>query len=54
MTALKERYTVEDDITTIKSDQYDASKDRGQLHFGDNKQIVVETYGFEKILRAQR
>lgn len=54
MTALKERYTVEDDITTIKGEEYDASKDRGQLHIGENKEIVVETYGFEKILRAQR
>ncbi|OBZ91102.1 Tubulin-specific chaperone E [Choanephora cucurbitarum] len=51
--ALKCKYLEQDDITTIKEDTYDKSKDRGELYFGGNKQIVVETYGFEKIQRFQ-
>lgn len=54
MNALKDRYTTEDDITTVKDQEYNKEKDRGELYFGGNKQIVVETYGFEKILRSQR
>ncbi|KAI7888706.1 CAP Gly-rich domain-containing protein [Mucor mucedo] len=54
MKALKERYTTEDDFTTVKGEKYEKDKDIGELYFGGNKQIVVETYGFEKILRAQR
>ncbi|KAI8387323.1 hypothetical protein BD560DRAFT_382107 [Blakeslea trispora] len=51
--ALKSKYLEQDDITTIKQEAYDKSKDRGELYFGGNKQIVVETYGFEKIQRFQ-
>lgn len=54
MKALKDRYTVEDSLTTVKGETYDKTKDIGELYFGGNKQIVVETYGFEKILREQR
>ncbi|GAA5814954.1 hypothetical protein MFLAVUS_011488 [Mucor flavus] len=49
--ALMDRYTVEDEITTIKGEEYVKEKDVGELYFGGNKQIVVETVGFEKILR---
>lgn len=54
MKALTDRYIVEDDITTIKGEEYVKEQDKGELYFGGNKQIVVETVGFEKILRQQR
>ncbi|KAI9472262.1 MAG: hypothetical protein EXX96DRAFT_642823 [Benjaminiella poitrasii] len=52
--ALKEKYLEEDDITTVQGEEYDKSKDRGELYWGGNKNIKVETYGFEKIQRSQR
>lgn len=54
MAALKDRYSTEDHLTRVKGEQYEKEKDVGELYFGGNKQIVVETYGFEKILRSQR
>ncbi|GAN02016.1 tubulin-specific chaperone E [Mucor ambiguus] len=54
MNALEERYLIKDDIATIHEKNYDKSKDVGELYFGGNKQIVVETYGFDKIQKAQR
>lgn len=36
------------------TNEYDASKDNGLLYFGGNKNIVVETVGFEKVERKQR
>ncbi|CAO0790916.1 unnamed protein product [Mucor circinelloides] len=54
MNALEERYLIKDDISTIHEKNYDKSKDIGELYFGGNKQIVVETYGFDKIQKAQR
>ncbi|CAO3608649.1 unnamed protein product [Cunninghamella blakesleeana] len=35
------------------TNEYDASKDNGLLYFGGNKNIVVETVGFEKVERKQ-
>lgn len=52
--ALHEKYLEEDTLTKVRDQTYDKSKDRGELYFGGNKQIVVETYGFEKIQRSQR
>jgi hypothetical protein len=52
--ALHAKYLEEDELTKVKDDAYDKSKDIGELYFGGNKQIVVETYGFEKIQRSQR
>ncbi|KAI8881961.1 hypothetical protein K501DRAFT_324212 [Backusella circina FSU 941] len=50
MDALKDRYL--DDIDTTAT--YDKNKDKSELYWGGNKDIVVETYGFEKIMREQQ
>ncbi|KAI8636733.1 CAP Gly-rich domain-containing protein [Parasitella parasitica] len=55
MDALEARYLTRDgDISTIHERHYDKTKDIGELYFGGNRQIVVETYGFDKIQKAQR
>lgn len=52
MEALKEKYlSLEDDII---HGEYDAAKDRGEVYFGGNRNLKVETVGFEKIQRKQR
>ncbi|RCI07047.1 hypothetical protein CU098_013582 [Rhizopus stolonifer] len=51
--ALRDKYLEQDELTRIKGEAYDKSKDRGELYLGGNKQIVVETYGFEKIQRLK-
>ncbi|KAI7900340.1 uncharacterized protein BX663DRAFT_488540 [Cokeromyces recurvatus] len=48
LTALKDKY-LED-----FEGEYDESKDRGELYWGGNKSIKVETYGFKKIQQSQR
>jgi hypothetical protein len=50
MDALKDRYLDEVDTTAA----YDKNKDKSELYWGGNKDIVVETYGFEKIMRQQQ
>lgn len=55
MKALKFRYLEEDEITRVREgEDYDASKDHAELYFGGDKQIVVETVGFEKVQRSLR
>lgn len=55
MRALNCKYLEEDELTRVREgEKYDAAKDHGELYFGGNKNIVVETVGFEKIQRAQR
>jgi hypothetical protein len=50
MDALKDRYL--DNVDTTAT--YDKNKDKSELYWGGNKDIVVETYGFEKIMRQQQ
>lgn len=49
--ALKDRYLAEQEENSIV---YDKEADKGELYLGGNKQIVVETYGFEKVQRTMR
>ncbi|KAI8391617.1 uncharacterized protein BYT42DRAFT_201605 [Radiomyces spectabilis] len=51
MEALTSKYLEED---TSEMTVYDPESDKGQLYFGGNKQIKVETVGFGKIQRQQR
>ncbi|KAG0173762.1 hypothetical protein DFQ30_007047 [Apophysomyces sp. BC1015] len=48
--ALSDKYL--DDSTG--TDEYDASKDIGHVYFGGNRQLMVETVGFDKVQRQQR
>lgn len=50
--ALKDKYLEDDGIST--ETEYDAKKDVGRVTFGGNRNIEVETVGFEKIQRIQR
>ncbi|CAO3616259.1 unnamed protein product [Cunninghamella echinulata] len=47
--ALETKYNADKQFTN----EYDASKDNGLVYFGGNKNIVVETVGFEKVERKQ-
>lgn len=49
--ALKDKYL---DDAASNTEEYDAKKDIGHVTFGGNKNIKVETVGFEKIQRLQR
>ncbi|KAL4212034.1 hypothetical protein AB4K20DRAFT_1890136 [Rhizopus microsporus] len=51
MQALKDKYLAEQEENSVA---YDKVADRGEVYLGGNKQIVVETYGFEKVQRTMR
>lgn len=51
MQALKDKYLAEQEENTVA---YDKAADKGEVYLGGNKQIVVETYGFEKVQRTMR
>ncbi|ORY99979.1 hypothetical protein BCR43DRAFT_484660 [Syncephalastrum racemosum] len=45
---------IEKYLDQVDTGDYDATKDRGEVVFGANRDIKVETVGFEKIKRKQR
>lgn len=51
MQALKDKYLAEQEENSVA---YDKATDKGEVYLGGNKQIVVETYGFEKVQRTMR
>ncbi|CAO3703797.1 unnamed protein product [Rhizopus stolonifer] len=51
MQALKNKYTAEHKENSVS---YDESSDKGEVYWGGNKNLVVETYGFGKVQRSLR
>ncbi|KAG0748493.1 hypothetical protein G6F62_001211 [Rhizopus arrhizus] len=51
MQAFKDKYTAEQEENSVN---YDKASDKGELYWGGNKNLVVETYGFGKVQRSLR
>ncbi|KAI9282280.1 hypothetical protein BY458DRAFT_583583 [Sporodiniella umbellata] len=51
MQALKCKYTSEQEENSIT---YDKTTDKGEVYWGGNKNLVVETYGFGKVQKSLR